>query len=65
MPGKYFSVYPYMRQELTLTIGILCHCVQEQSSQREIGDLKKQLRSSEKILHKRDSKLEIQRPKVN
>ena len=61
-----------MRQELTLNIGILCHCVQEQSSTREIGDLERKLRSSvalvvdfQKSLQQRDSELETLRAKVS
>ena len=47
-------------------------CVQEQSSRREIGDLERQLRSSEalvadfqKTLQQRDSELETLRSKVS
>ena len=48
------------------------HCVQEQSSRREIGYLQTQLQSSEaivadlkKILQEKDSELETLRPKVS
>ena len=50
----------------------LCHCVQEQSSRREIGDLQRQLQSSEalvadfqKTLQQRDYTLEKLRAMVS
>ena len=62
-----------MRQELTLTIGILTvSCVQEQYSRWDMRDLQRQLQSSEalvadfkKILQQRDLELEVLWAKVS